>query len=730
LLGLFCSAFLAAGACIAAGATALPTDDLPMLFDPARHMRVSEVRPGMTGYGLSVFQGTKIERFDVEVVSILKNFNPKYDVILIRCHGANLEHTGAIAGMSGSPIYLRDDAGRDRMIGAFAYGWPLQKDPVAGVQPIEYMLRLPEAKGTAPATQPLDGGDSRVAEPMQSGARSTVPPAPGLRHSEDPGTSREMSGASEYLRPGVGGDAAVVRNARWSLDEAVLLPGMTSPPRNYPLASWDKFTPNPRLLSGDGDAARLQPLATPLMTAGLPANVLRDIEPVFRAYDLVPLQAGAGGSPDTSVDPAIEPGSVLAVPLLSGDVDLSAVGTCTERIGNHVLAFGHAFNNEGPVSLPMGAGSIQGIIANFMTSFKLGSLSRVSGTLTTDQTVGIAGVMGGTPPSVPIDLRVKYADGSEDQTYHFESALHPKLTPLLSAVALSSALSGSRELPQYHTIDYDLNVEFNNGKRVHIVNTTVNASVADLFFEIGVPLIAASDNPFERVLVKKIDGTMIVTPEAREGQILYANVPRSRYRPGETVTAYVTYRPFRAGEMVLPVTLELPRDLPDGTYQLTISDWQKFLADERTAEPFKFTAETIDQVFDVLRDVSSVRHSAVYIRLLRQPDGIAIGHTAMPKLPSSVRQVMIGAGRSDTTQFVSSAVKVVPTPRVMSGSADFEITIDKNANTEVASPAHAPPHRDVRPQAKPADAAPATPTTPPKSGKQEPPAGPAATTQP
>src|ERR1700735_2301559 len=115
------------------------------LFDPARHMHVSEVRPGMTGYGLSVFQGTKIERFDVEVISFLRNFNPKYDVVLIRCHGANLEHTGPIAGMSGSPIYLRDDAGRDRIIGAFAYGWQLQKAPIAGVQPIEYMLRLPAA---------------------------------------------------------------------------------------------------------------------------------------------------------------------------------------------------------------------------------------------------------------------------------------------------------------------------------------------------------------------------------------------------------------------------------------------------------------------------------------------------------------------------------------------------------------------------------------------------------
>src|ERR1700709_109523 len=63
-----------------------PTDLKPIpasnsLFDPAKHMRVSEVRPGMKGYGVSVFYGTKLERFDVEVVSILKNFNPKTDVV-------------------------------------------------------------------------------------------------------------------------------------------------------------------------------------------------------------------------------------------------------------------------------------------------------------------------------------------------------------------------------------------------------------------------------------------------------------------------------------------------------------------------------------------------------------------------------------------------------------------------------------------------------------------------
>src|SRR5271170_6582876 len=61
-------------------------------FDPSRHMHLSEVRVGMKGYGLSVFSGTTRERFDVEVLSILRDFNPKGDVVLIRCHGADLEH--------------------------------------------------------------------------------------------------------------------------------------------------------------------------------------------------------------------------------------------------------------------------------------------------------------------------------------------------------------------------------------------------------------------------------------------------------------------------------------------------------------------------------------------------------------------------------------------------------------------------------------------------------------
>ena len=51
-------------------------------------LRPEQLKPGMKGYGLSVFKGTKPERFEVDVVGVLKNVLPKQDMILIRMSGA------------------------------------------------------------------------------------------------------------------------------------------------------------------------------------------------------------------------------------------------------------------------------------------------------------------------------------------------------------------------------------------------------------------------------------------------------------------------------------------------------------------------------------------------------------------------------------------------------------------------------------------------------------------
>ena len=68
---------------------------------------VTEIRPGLKGIGRTVFEGDKIEEFQVEFLGVLKNaIAPKHDVILARLSGSPLEKTGVIAGMSGSPVYV------------------------------------------------------------------------------------------------------------------------------------------------------------------------------------------------------------------------------------------------------------------------------------------------------------------------------------------------------------------------------------------------------------------------------------------------------------------------------------------------------------------------------------------------------------------------------------------------------------------------------------------------
>ena len=430
---------------------------------------------------------------------------------------------------------------------------------------------------------------------------------------------------------------------------------------------------------------RLQPLATPLTASGLSPALVRRLSPMFSACGLRLLEGGGSGVSSLGDPQApMEPGSVLAVPLLTGDTELCAIGTVTEVRGGRVFGFGHSFNNEGPIALAMGGGKISTVVANLQTSFKLGASNQVRGTLTADQTVGVAGLTGPRTAMVPIDIKVHYDDGSLDQTFHFEAAVHPKFTPLVTAAAVSAALGGIKELPQYHTLDYDLTLEFGDAHTVHVVNTGVNGGAGEIFQQIGLPIMAAADNPFKKVPVRKIAGTVNVTSDARLAQITSITVPKLKYVPGEVVKAFVTYRPWRGAEKTMGVTFNLPKDLPNGPYQLVVSDWERYFNDKKQAEPFRFTAESIDELFAVVKDFEAVRHSALYVRLVRQPDGVAVGRAAMPRLPSSMREVLLNAGRSDMTAFVTSSVKTVPTDLVMSGAAEFTLTIDRNARVETA----------------------------------------------
>ena len=121
---------------LASSAIARSTEILP----------ASEVAAGMKGYGLSdLGDGKGVQRFDVEIVGVLKSYAPKQDLILARILNDAIDRTGIIAGMSGSPIYIGD-----RLVGALAYGWPFSREALCGITPIQSMLDIRKAPASPP----------------------------------------------------------------------------------------------------------------------------------------------------------------------------------------------------------------------------------------------------------------------------------------------------------------------------------------------------------------------------------------------------------------------------------------------------------------------------------------------------------------------------------------------------------------------------------------------------
>jgi len=94
-----------------------------------------EITNGMKGYGLTVLKGWEPEKFEVEIIDVMKNVFPQCDIILAKVLSKNIEKTGIIAGMSGSPVYIND-----KLIGAIAYTWTFTKEPICGITPIQNMI--------------------------------------------------------------------------------------------------------------------------------------------------------------------------------------------------------------------------------------------------------------------------------------------------------------------------------------------------------------------------------------------------------------------------------------------------------------------------------------------------------------------------------------------------------------------------------------------------------------
>jgi hypothetical protein len=133
---------LTASAAFRAGAQPASGEILPL----------SEIRAGQTGEVWTVFQGTKPEAFSVEVSGIILNaLGPGKSIILCRLTDPRVKDMGAVAGMSGSPLYIGG-----KFAGALSYQLQqFETERFAGFTPAADMSEVADRVGVdSPDEQP------------------------------------------------------------------------------------------------------------------------------------------------------------------------------------------------------------------------------------------------------------------------------------------------------------------------------------------------------------------------------------------------------------------------------------------------------------------------------------------------------------------------------------------------------------------------------------------------
>ena len=600
-----------------------------------RYLHHSKLRRGMTGYGLTVLEGTKIVRFDVQIVSVMFNFGPQQDVILARASGQNLEQIGIVQGMSGSPIYVNDGAG-DKLIGALAYGFPNQKSvsegQLCGIQPVCQML----------AASGVCGGDE------------APPPA--------------IAG-----RQGGSGGMAPAGTARWSRRE--WLEQALTPEK----ADFFNFgNPNRRADEPAAVVAAMRPLATPVMVGRLARPAMEQLSRAWAERGFVPVQAGGLGQLARAEleGLALAPGSAMAIPMITGDVDITAVGTVTELIGNRVLGFGHALNSSGRVSFPLATGYIHAVVPHNQISFKLGGSVQTVGELTGDEESAVSGTLGGKAAMVPIEIEIAWADSNQQQSFRYAVVHDRDMTAMLAGVAALNSLWSQRTLPLEHSLEYDITAEFEKLGTYRAANLSSGADVGEFISDLMRPIAVMHRNPFGAARLTAVKATVRVEPKTRAAEVLAVRPDRNRYHPGQEVTATVTLRRYLGERFTRQVRLRLGEDLPPDQYVLRVGGSDLALEAQRRCHPRLFQPQNLPELLGALNRITGSRADQLVAVVDVPGEDTAVNQDVLAGTPPTVAAMLRAARPVDVTTAGRALVSQEPLDVTVRGHARAELLVE------------------------------------------------------
>ena len=601
---------------VASGATAsLPPESLVTI-------PVSDIRPGMVGEGRTVFSGSTIESFKVTILGVLRNYGPNHNMILAELEGGPLAHTGVIAGMSGSPVYIDG-----KLIGAIAFAFPFAKDPIAGITPIQEMF-------DATATPPRRRDAARLEFPLTPGVLAAAIPKK-LHPVSIQGVS--LTGI-EFLQPHIGKQLIPI-----ATPASVL---------GFPAESFEHIAPFLREVG---------------------------IEPLMGGVTVV----SSGGSQEaTSPSPPLAPGSSVGVGLVTGDLQISAAGTVThvDQDTGSVYAFGHPLFNLGPIEYPMMSSTVHLVLPSVMNSFKMASSGETIGTWVQDRATAIRGILDIRPRMIPMSVTVSTSRG-EEKNYNVEIVNDELFTPVLTYASLVAILQTTERQFGSQTVKLSAWIETASQGQINIEDVFADQQAAmSASAMVAAPISFLLTNDFEDVEIENIHVSLEASESPLTARLLRAWLDSDEVAPGGTVKLKILLGTYRGDEILETVDVTIPSHMSSGRLQLMVADARTLSAVERSEARQSFVPKDMSQL---IRAINSLRkNNRLYIRLSRRgANGAIVAGEYLTSLPPSVLNVLQadGSSSSNFTPLQSSTFweHEVVTEYSVSGSQTLYLKVNK-----------------------------------------------------
>jgi hypothetical protein len=594
------SLFLA-GLLYAAGATSTTEVN----WDPSKYIGIDEIRPGMKAYCLTCFSGTKIDKFEMDVLSVVRNFGPGKDAILVQGTDERFIRTGPVWGCSGSPVYIDG-----RLAGALSFAYTYSKDPLYGVTPIREMLRVGQGSYSQPG-------------------------------------AAQQGYTFDFSRPI---DLALV-------DKQIMTP--QSSRRNSLM----------------GVAA----LPCPLVTSGLPVQVAEQLNDVLGPLGFV-VVSGVDGGRVVSADDDVQlaPGGCLAVPLVTGDITMEAVGTVTEVVGDKVYGFGHSFLGYGGVNLPMATGHIHTVVSSIARSVKLASAIEIVGALTRDESPAVYGRVGAKPHMFPLTITIDDYRCSDKQVYNCQLAHNRLLTPAFLRSTLASAGLRLGDLPPEHTIEYRASIGVEDAEPITFENVSSDTGLNEMIIESISPVAMLMNNPYRNVNVKSIDFDIRIVPKSAISHIWSVDLSDTKVKAGHNIDIEVVIESVLSGKKKYNCSLQIPQTLAPGKYELVVCGKTAYELFLRKAAPYRFVAQNLTGLFDALKYLLAIDRDKLYFLLSLPPGGVAIEKAELPDLPATKALVLQDTKRALKIQpYQHWLEKTIKTGAIVIDRESVNITVEE-----------------------------------------------------